>query len=535
MAESASHRIADAPRLSMVALGVVAGLAALWVYTAAQQSRADRDAQHGAEGGRGQLRRTRTIRRQRRPDAIASEIRLDEHIEPPPMLPARPSEANSSTSDSEDSSSVSMKLLHLLCTISEQHAQANGIAHRGTACNACQETPIRGARYKCAQCANLDLCAACEAHGLHAHHVLLKISVPLPPLTNSRTPLLRQPYAGQPRAMPRDVGRRLEELTSLDRKDLASLYAQFSVLATRQGDQEVMTREAFDRCLGQFGGPRSVLASRLFAFYDTAQQGFLTFDQVAAGFSAYTRGTVDDKAPRVLRAYDVDGDGRVGREDVRVMLEAFADANRELTRNVVRAMEQDIVEQPERLLPGQPVSAAFTAPMPQDTQTALDKEVGALRAEVLALRESSAARRAAVMPVYAAEPSDEGVSEGAESLVATTAATAGSSRLPRRESESHVDAVSVAGHSADTNVVPRQGLSPDALVPAPTFWHDRSEDDDWPVMEALSQDAIRIMVDDIFDEAAPKDPAYMTADEFSAYLHLNPSLALYLEMLGPIF
>ncbi|KAJ2850082.1 hypothetical protein J3B02_003713, partial [Coemansia erecta] len=401
------------------------------------------------------------------------------------------------------------------------------------------ETPIRGVRFKCAQCANVDLCSQCESHDVHSHHVMLKIAVPLPSLMNPRIPLIRKLYPGSlaPRQLPREMAKELEKTTYLDRMDLVSLYSEFCVLATVDdaSGRELITRDTFFSCLGQFGGPRSVLASRLFAFYDEDQDGALTFGEMARGFSVYNKGTLAEKAPAVFRAYDVDHDGRVSRDDLRVMLEAFADTNRVLTRNMVRAVERDVLEDPGKILPGQPVSAAFTAPLPVDSPTILDKEVSALRAEVLALRESSAARRVAMLPVPPAQETDRpdtehgsSSSDSGASVAATTSATVGtvaSLQMPRRSSSVQMAAAAPEEHLADKQ----------ALSSVPTFWHDHSEDDDWSVIDALSQDAIRIMVADIFAEAAPKDPAYMTYEEFTEYLNLNSGLAIYLEVLGPIF
>ncbi|KAH7712938.1 Protein C06G3.6 [Aphelenchoides avenae] len=36
---------------------------------------------------------------------------------------------------------------------------------------------IYGTRFKCAVCTNFDLCEACEASGVHAHHVMLRIGL----------------------------------------------------------------------------------------------------------------------------------------------------------------------------------------------------------------------------------------------------------------------------------------------------------------------------------------------------------------------
>ncbi|KAJ2243736.1 hypothetical protein GGH97_003448, partial [Coemansia sp. RSA 475] len=206
-------------------------------------------------------------------------------------------------------------------------------------------------------------------------------------------------------------------------------------------------------------------------------------------------------------------------------------------------------------------------------------EVSALRAEVNALRESAAVRRE-VLDEQGEGESDAG-SEG--SGAATTSATVGtiaSLRMPRRMSANvtisndgsgptasdtaqpvaeHVDQPAppasnnqnnnAAAVAAFTDIVHANTLNPPAtsldLLAASsdprntlhlqTAWHDTNEDDDWSVMEALSQDAIRLMIDEIFTEAAPRDPICMTYSEFYEYLQRNSSLAVYFEVLGTIF
>ncbi|KAJ2822482.1 hypothetical protein IWW50_004193 [Coemansia erecta] len=647
------------PRLSMVALGLLAGLAGLWVYSATRDSIEDdiprghhsRQSAGGrthTDGGiRTTLHRTRTIRRSRRQmssDTIADELRdeggdfvgLDTTGSADQATAATASvraahapdvldigqhafdayHSDSDASDTEENATdADMRLLHLLCTISEDQSRRNGIIHRGTTCNSCQETPIRGIRYKCAQCSNVDLCEACEANDIHRHHVMLRISVPLPPLMNPRIPLIRKLYPGNllPKELSRDARKELENTTCLDRIDIISLYNEFCVLATATDDgTEAISRDAFYKCLGQFGGADSVIASRLFAYYDADKDGVITFSEMARGFSAYNKGTIEEKAPGVFRAYDVDGDGKLSRDDLRTMLEAFADASREITKNMVRTLEDDVLEAPSKLLPGQPISAAFTAPIPTDSPSGLDKEVSALQAEVHAIRESTAAaRRASRLIARGGEPSEaeqpasrldgaESESGSSASGAATTSATIGtiaSSRMPRRMSANVLsdsmqlaaavaDAAGSAPENPDQNVPATaaaqdtttttgnnnnssnaaavaaftdtiQGddsakppgtsvdlLAGDAaasdgargaqLLPS-TMWHDQTEDNDWSVMEALCQDAIRLMIDEIFTEAAPKDPICMTYSEFFEYLQRNSSLAIYLEVLGTIF
>ncbi|KAJ1950508.1 hypothetical protein FBU59_000647 [Linderina macrospora] len=455
-------------------------------------------------------------------------------------------------------------------------------------CNNCNDVPIRGARYKCAQCADFDLCEACEAHDVHRHHVLLKIAVPVPSLMNPRTPLVRRFYPGElePRELSRTVSEQLEATTHLHSVDLASLYCEFCVLASiAENGTEVVTRDTFFKCLGQFGSSRSVLAARLFAFFDADGDGVLTFPELARSFSVYNKGTLAEKTPHVFRAYDVDGDGKISRDDLRIMLEAFADTNRDLTHNMVHTMEDDILEDPAKLLPGQPVSAAFTAPIPADSPSALDKEVTALRAEVMAMRESSAARRVAMLPVRTREPSESGhtaemrntsrsssrasarIDAGREpddhngsssssvSFAATTSATIGtvaSLNTPRplvhpttqtivpspastNAAQQPAQSESSVSHTRSQVREPSQGIMARSTASLNASMDALDEEYDMPVMEALSQDAIRLMIDDIFAEATPADPTCLEYDEFCSYLQRNAGLAIYLEVLGSIF
>ena len=69
--------------------------------------------------------------------------------------------------------------------------------HRGITCNLCKVGPVRGIRYKCANCIDYDVCEACEAADTHnRNHVFVKIKVPIPPLANPRATLLQPFYPG---------------------------------------------------------------------------------------------------------------------------------------------------------------------------------------------------------------------------------------------------------------------------------------------------------------------------------------------------
>lgn len=54
-------------------------------------------------------------------------------------------------------------LQRTLYHIAEDRARHEGVVHRGITCNSCDEKPIRGVRWHCANCVDFDLCSSCEA------------------------------------------------------------------------------------------------------------------------------------------------------------------------------------------------------------------------------------------------------------------------------------------------------------------------------------------------------------------------------------
>ncbi|XP_063242277.1 sequestosome-1 isoform X2 [Bacillus rossius redtenbacheri] len=49
--------------------------------------------------------------------------------------------------------------------------------HVGVVCDGCSGS-VEGFRYKCAMCPNYDLCPSCEAKGIHAEHIMLRLPAP---------------------------------------------------------------------------------------------------------------------------------------------------------------------------------------------------------------------------------------------------------------------------------------------------------------------------------------------------------------------
>merc|ERR1712004_26860 len=49
--------------------------------------------------------------------------------------------------------------------------------HWGAVCDGC-DGPVVGPRHKCLVCPDYDLCATCEARGLHVHHKMIRLPAP---------------------------------------------------------------------------------------------------------------------------------------------------------------------------------------------------------------------------------------------------------------------------------------------------------------------------------------------------------------------
>ena len=50
------------------------------------------------------------------------------------------------------------------------------MSHPGVTCDACNEKPIVGYRYKCVVCDDYDLCESCKDKGIHSGHHMRKMS-----------------------------------------------------------------------------------------------------------------------------------------------------------------------------------------------------------------------------------------------------------------------------------------------------------------------------------------------------------------------
>lgn len=263
-------------------------------------------------------------------------------------------------------------IVNLLFRLSEDNARRNGCVHRGCQCNACGMVPIRGVRYRCANCADFDLCETCESQGVHIKtHIFYKIRVPAPPFG----PRYMQPvwYTGDPdtcrRTLPRALMGKLSQETGFERPELEAFWEQWTFMANTEWREDpdelciAMDRKTFERCLIPSGGSRhaapNLIHDRMFAFYDSNGDDLIGFSEFLHGLSYRKR---KDKLQTVFDGYDIDADGYVDRRDFLRMFRAYYVLYRQMHRDVLDGLEDQLLastEAQQLVNSRQPLSSLF--------------------------------------------------------------------------------------------------------------------------------------------------------------------------------
>ncbi|KAL2166911.1 hypothetical protein VTG60DRAFT_2019 [Thermothelomyces hinnuleus] len=263
-------------------------------------------------------------------------------------------------------------IVSLLFRVSEDNARRNAYVHRGCLCNGCGVTPIRGIRYRCANCTDFDLCETCESQGLHTKtHIFYKIRVPVPRL-GSR-PLQPVWYPGDPencvRLLPKHLMAKLSKETGFERPELEALWEQWTFMASTEWREDpdelglAMDRKTFERYLVPSGGYRHIgpnlLHDRMFAFYDDNNDDLI-------GFSEFLRGTAyrkrKDRLRKVFKGYDIDGDGYISRRDCLRLFRAYYAIFKHMHRDILDGLDDQVMSstEVEQLVTSrQPLSSLF--------------------------------------------------------------------------------------------------------------------------------------------------------------------------------
>ena len=309
---------------------------------------------------------------------------------PPPPANSVPNEdtrtlAGTELSDAAgpSTSREGQNLKQMLYYIAEHQSREEGYVHRGVKCNQCDSKPIRGIRWRCANCADYDLCSDCEAQSMHDKtHLFYKVRIPAPFLGNPRQ---SQPviYPGRPQLMLRslrhDFRQRMVKETEFELHEVDAYYDQFSCLADERWEADpsrigaAINRRAFDKTftpLSSVTPPKpNLIYDRMFAFYDVNRDGLIGFEEFLKGLATlYGKMKDVNKLRKVFDGYDIDEDGFVSRKDFLRMFRAFYAIQKEITHDLlaVQQAEEDLTVDGsiDLISSSQPLSAAFGSPIP---------------------------------------------------------------------------------------------------------------------------------------------------------------------------
>jgi hypothetical protein len=256
--------------------------------------------------------------------------------------------------EGEASDANGQTLQRTLYHIAEDRARQEGVVHRGVTCNGCDEKPIRGTRWHCANCADFDLCSNCEATNSHIKtHIFYKIRVPAPHLGMAKQEPL---YPGRPHMMspsaPATLKKRLVKETKMEAEAIDGLWDQFTCLAGTEWLADpnnvnwALDRRAFNHAFvpryNSFVAAPNLIYDRIFAYYDSDKNGLIGFEEWIKGIDGMHTMNGPVKSRIIFNGYDIDGDGYISRKDILRVFRAYYAIEKEATRDYIAEITEEI-------------------------------------------------------------------------------------------------------------------------------------------------------------------------------------------------
>ncbi|KAI9278698.1 hypothetical protein BDA99DRAFT_531443 [Phascolomyces articulosus] len=509
------------------------------------------------------LRRSRHVRRRRLRSGHHRRTEASGDPEDPVSLlqvPLSESEEEVALWSDDDNKN----LLNVIYAISETQARKEGYIHRGITCNKCGVSPIRGTRYKCANCVDFDLCEMCEGSNSHlTTHVFLKIRIPIPPLANPRSALLPAFYPGNDEnsrwALTSEEIRELQEKSHFDHLELEALHEQFKSLATvdkNEHHERGIDNETFEQCLGPLGLEKNLITERIFAFFDQDRDSVISFSELVGGLSVLCKGNLDEKIEYAFKGYDLDEDGYISRDELYRMFKSYFYLSMELVRDVVSAMEDEMMDNFE-FSASQPVSAAFNVAipsLPSSSQNSSDEEdeedhdeqhgddENILNQQHDERRRERRGRRRYpnkenyFQQQYREQQEENEDDEDIEALGHEEEEPEYLKDEPSFEFDRSLDKNKQRHNTMTTtrNIVEQEEIEDDEDVVGPSS-PKRTWEEKFPIMETMSQDAINEMVDKTFKNIDAKREGYISLEEFRQCVQTDSSIVSWFEALGTVF
>jgi hypothetical protein len=262
-----------------------------------------------------------------------------------------------------------------------------------------------------------------------------------------------------------------------------------------------------------------------------------------------------------FKGYDIDGDGFISRDELHKVFKAYFNLSMELVRDVVKTMEEGLIESFDDEA-AKPVSSAFHAPIPdtgdnedteEDSPGAFARKknkpkfkknedyTGAILLEGL--------RTTAKKSTNTVSPSTNTIGNASRNfkrplaIVANNnnSATSSQAQTPVSPQVSPINGAIEQIRTFPCILI--LGTTPFVLdsLASPTFSvgtpipNVQDDVEHYPIMEAMSQDAIEEMVNKIFTSIKPVNSDKLTFDEFRKVVEGDSNLLAWFEALGSVF
>ncbi|KAF2755504.1 hypothetical protein EJ05DRAFT_540227 [Pseudovirgaria hyperparasitica] len=276
--------------------------------------------------------------------------------------------------DAEDDGQVLQRAVYY---IAEERTKQEGVIHRGITCDQCDTRPIRGIRWRCANCADFDLCSYCEADNRHDKtHIFYKVRIPAPYLGYPRQPFTPV-YPGRPEMMPNDIPREvkkkmMKEIPKMPYEELDGLWDQFTCLANAVWKEDpngigwAIDRKAFDTAFiphySLSTSTPNLIYDRVFAFYDSNGDSLIGFEEFLRAVSSVHSRSQGVRLRIAFDGYDIDGDGLVTRKDFLRLFRAYYAIQKESTRDYIAVHTESlgVAGALDTIMSSQPLASHFS-------------------------------------------------------------------------------------------------------------------------------------------------------------------------------
>jgi len=123
-----------------------------------------------------------------------------------------------------------------------------------------------------------------------------------------------------------EVVKQLQEQTNFDKVEVSKLYETF--MSISKGGKEPLDKEQFRNGLGKLEKcglknlDDSPFVERLFTLLDTNGDGTVDLQEFVTGLSMLCKGSVEEKLALSFKAYDLDGNGFISKDELALMFKS---------------------------------------------------------------------------------------------------------------------------------------------------------------------------------------------------------------------